>query len=84
MQFFTILSALAAASTVTAWSVELSQADGGVVSDACNILQNEDSLTGRDLQKRCDYNGCDDCYERLPVCRVCNEAGGDLASCLVW
>lgn len=78
MQFSIIISAFAAATTVSAWSVEISQGDANSITEACGLL--DSSLVSRD----CNYDSCEDCYDTNGACRDCNEGSGSLGSCLAW
>jgi hypothetical protein len=82
MQLSAFLSAFAAATTVHAWSVEVSTSDGASISEACNTFNS--GLNSRSIQKRCVFDGCDDCYDTNAQCRDCNEGSGSLGSCLGW
>lgn len=61
MQFSTIFAIATAVVSAKAFELSATPEDAAAIHEACDALSSA-KLDSRDIQKRCKYDGCDDCY----------------------
>ncbi|KAG9249956.1 uncharacterized protein F5Z01DRAFT_740402 [Emericellopsis atlantica] len=79
---FSPLSALALSlGAAVAFQLNPTRSDAIALRDACEVFDSH-HLASRDIEKRCNYDGCDDCSNNFVSCVQCLN-GNNIPACIV-
>lgn len=86
MQFSTIITLATALGAVASFELGVSREDRLALTEACEVLDSFDpsSIEERSIEKRCSFDGCDDCSNNVCGLAICeSRVTDDFAVCVV-